>query len=275
MIAMSMPAKSPGYKIQVLDRTFQALDALADQPAGMGVTELAVRLGLHKSTAHRILMVLEGSRYVSKDSASGKYQLGTRLMELGQSALSRLDVYEVARPHLRKLVAETGETAHMGVVRDGEVVSLVYVQSSQTLTTPSTVGARTPLYCSSIGKSILAFLPPAEIDEYLRGRALKPQTPATITSAKAFREELAVVRRQGYSLDDEEREPGLRCVGAPVRDSSGQVVAAISIAGPVFRITKDRLFELSSRVMFTAAQISVALGHSAPTRSILNQQEPS
>lgn len=263
---MAKNAKSPGYRIQVLDRAFQALDELSRQEEGLGVTELAERLGLHKSTAHRIVMVLESGRFVEKNPASGKYQLGSRLMELGLSVLSRLDVYEVARPHLRTLVAATGETAHMGVLRDGEVVSLVYVQSSQTLTTPTTVGARTPLHCSSIGKAILAFSAEPEVDTYLRGRTLKPYTKNTLASAKRFREDLELIRQRGYSLDNEEREMGLRCVGAPVWDGSGQVVAAISIAGPVFRITEERLPELSRAVLSTATLISSALGYHEPKR---------
>jgi len=257
--------KPPAYRIQVLDRAFQALDALAAQPFGLGVTELAQRLDLHKSTAHRIAMVLESARFIEKDAASGKYNLGPKLFELGRAAVARLDVYEIARPHLRALAAATGETAHLGVLRAGEVVSVVHVHSRQTLTTPITVGARTPVHCSSIGKAILAFGPPAEIDTWLRGRKLTPYTRLTIKSSRRFRQELSATRARGYSLDNEEREEGLRCIGAPVRDGSGSVAAAISVAGPVSRVGLNGA--LASLVIDAADRISAALGYRAARHS--------
>ena len=136
---MPQAVKRDVYRSQVLDRTFQILDILADPGMGQGVTELAEKLSLHKSTTHRLIMVLESSRYVEKDNATGKYRLGPRILELGLSALARLDVYEIARPHLRNLVAESGETAHIGVLRNGEIISIVNVESrSELCCTPST-----------------------------------------------------------------------------------------------------------------------------------------
>jgi len=254
----------PRYHIQVLDRVFRALDALSDHD-GLSVTELSAKLGLHKSTTHRIVMVLELGRYVEKD-LNGKLHVGPRLMELGAAVLSRLDVFELAKPHLRALVTSTGEAAHLGVVREGEVVSLVYIQSGKELTKPSTVGARTPSHCSSIGKAILAYSDVAEVEGFLRGRRLKAYTLSTITSAKSFREELKHVRLGGYALDNEEYEAGLRCLGAPLWDGTGQVVGGISIAGPIFRITEDRIPRLSSSVKLAAKRISLALGYREPKR---------
>ena len=254
-----VPRGVRSYHIQVLDRAFQALDALAGHPLGLGVTELAEELNLHKSTAHRIAMVLESARFIEKDAANGKYNLGPKLTELGRLAVARLDVYEIARPHVRALAVATGETAHLGVLRDGEVVSVVHTHSTQTLTTPITVGARTPVHCSSIGKAILAFSAEHEVDAWLRGRRFTAYTRGTIRSAKGFREELARTRARGYSLDNEEREEGLRCVGAPVRDGSGAVVAAISIAGPVSRVVANGA--LAATVMNAAARISSRLGY--------------
>jgi len=203
--------KPQAYHIQVLNRAFQTLDALAGRPAGLGLTGPAEQLNLHKSTAHRLAMVLESARFIERDAASGKYNLGPKLSELDRAAVARLDVYEIARPHLRALAAAAGETAHLGVLREGEVISLVH--------------------CSSIGKAILAFAAPHEIDSWLHGRKFTPYTLYTIKSSRRFRQELNATRVRDYSLDNEEREEGLRCIGAPVRDSSGSAVAAISIAG--------------------------------------------
>jgi IclR family KDG regulon transcriptional repressor len=249
------------YRVQVLERAFEILNLLADEKSGVGPMEVAQRLKLHKSTAHRLIMMLESSRFVEKNTITGKYHLGSRLMELGLSAVSRLDVYEVAGPHLRTLVKETGETAHLAVLRDGQVVSLVNVESSQTLRTPATVGKRTPAHCTSLGKAMLAFASQDHIDDFLRGRKLEAYTPRTITTAAKFKAELRTIRDRGYAVDNEEREPGLRCIGAPLWDSAGDVVAAISIAGPVFRIGDDRVQNLSAAVMRIAARISASLGY--------------
>ena len=249
------------YRVQVLDRAFQILNLLAEEKSGAGLMEIAARLKLHKSTAHRLMMVLEVSRFVEKNTVSGKYHLGSRLMELGLSAVSRLDVYEVAGPHLRTLVKETGETAHLAVLRDGQVVSLVNVESSQTLRTPATVGTRTPAYCTSLGKAMLAFAPQEQIDAFLRNRKLEAYTRKTITSVSRFKQELRSIQKLGYAVDNEEREPGLRCIGAPLWDSSSSVIAAISIAGPVFRIGDERVADLAGIVTKIAARISASLGY--------------
>jgi IclR family transcriptional regulator, KDG regulon repressor len=249
------------YRVQVLDRAFQILDLLADEKSGAGLMEVAERLKLHKSTAHRLMMVLEWSRFVEKNTVTGKYHLGSRLMELGLSAASRLDVYEVAGPYLRSLVKETGETAHLAVLRDGQVVSIVNIESSQTLRTPATVGTRTPAHCTSLGKAMLAFTSQEHLEEFLHERKLEAYTRNTITSISRFRAELRAIRKRGYAVDNEEREQGLRCIGAPLRDSTGEVIAAISIAGPVFRIGEERVQPLASSVMRIAAAISASLGY--------------
>ena len=253
--------KSEVYRSQVLDRTFQILDILSGEATGQGVTELAEKLGLHKSTTHRLIMVLESSRYVERDGSTGKYRLGSRIIELGLSALSRLDVYQIARPFLRDLVAETGETAHIGIMRGGEIVSLVNWESTQALRTPSTIGTRHPAHCSSLGKAILAFGTPGDLDRFLHCRTLERYTRHTITSPELFRRETESVRRTGFAVDDEEREDGLRCIGAPVFSCSGDVVAAVSIAGPAFRITRDRTAALAEAVLKTAGAISAAIGY--------------
>jgi DNA-binding IclR family transcriptional regulator len=255
-------AKKPTvYRVQVLDRAVQILNLLADEHAGIGLMDIAERLKLHKSTVHRLVTVLETSRFVERNAVTAKYHLGSRLMEMGLSAASRLDVYEVAGPHLRELVKETGETAHLAVLREGQVVSLINVESSQTLRTPTTVGTRNPAHCTSTGKAMLAFAAPDQLEAFLQQETFPSFTRKTITSRVRFKTEMAEIQAKGYSIDDEEREPGLRCIGAPVWDSSGEVVAAISIAGPVFRITRSRLPALSRTVMKTAANISASLGY--------------
>jgi DNA-binding IclR family transcriptional regulator len=209
--------------------------------------------------------VLESRRYVERSPSGNEFRLGLRLFELGARAVARINAVETARPFLQRLVQESGETAHLGILRQGEIVSIANVESHQTLRTPATVGKRAPLHCSSQGKCILAFLPEDAVKNLFRRRALEAFTPRTITSLDALRRRLEHTRTHGYALDDEEFETGLRCVGAPVRDHSGQVVAAMSIAGPAFRLTRDRLPDLIGLVKQTAAEFSHALGYSPDT----------
>ena len=184
------PEQPYEYRIQVLDRAFQILDNLEANRAGLGLSELAERLQMHKSTAHRLVMVLESNRFVEREAESGKYRLGPRLTQLGMSALSRRDLYSAARPFMTYLVEKTGETAHLGVLRDGEVVSLFNVESGQNLRTPVTVGARSPVHCSSLGKAMLAFQPPLEIEAFLRGRTFRAYTRNTITGSIRLKQDL-------------------------------------------------------------------------------------
>jgi DNA-binding IclR family transcriptional regulator len=176
-------------------------------------------------------------------------------------AASRLDILEHAKPYVAQLVEETGETAHLGVLRQGRVVSLVNVESRCTVRTPATVGRHVPLHCTSQGKAILAFLSPDQLAHQLKDYVFTRHGPNTIVTQDRFLAELALVASRGYAVDNEEYEEGLRCIAAPVRDHSGGVVGAISIAGPTFRVSGSRLPALSRQVMRVAAGLSTALGY--------------
>lgn len=262
------------YRIQVLERAFDILDDLAANGSPANLASLSTRVKLHKSTTHRILSALESRRYVERSASSNEFRLGLRLFELGMRAVSRLNSVEVARPFLERLVAESGETAHMGIMRQGEVVSIANVESHQTLRTPATVGRRSPLHCSSQGKCLLAFLSDDAVMDLLRGQRLHPYTPRTITDIHKLRRHLERVRTQGFAMDDEEFETGLRCIGAPVRDHSGKVVAALSIAGPAFRISRDRIPDVSRLVKVVARELSQALGNSEESSRTAKSGKP-
>jgi DNA-binding IclR family transcriptional regulator len=254
---------SERYRVQVLERAFDLLDALAGSEGVRSLNQLCDDVGLHKSTTHRLLKSLEARRYVERTPAANEYRLGLRPFELGMRAISRLSYVELARPHLDRLAKESGETAHLGILRQGEIVSLVHAESGQTLHMPSTVGRRTPVHCSSQGKIILASLPKNTVEEILREKGLPALTPKTLSSRARFLQELKRVRARGYAVDDEEFERGLRCIGAPVCDHSGRVIAAISIAGPVFRVSRSRIPELSAMVIRASEGISNSLGAAA------------
>lgn len=253
--------RATAYRVQVLDRAFTILNALAENGSELGLVEVSAQLRLHKSTVHRLLAALERNRYVERSLSSGKYRLGWKLFELGMQAVAHRDLFQLARPVLEWLMAETGETAHVGVLQEGEVISVLNVESRQTVRTPSTVGTRAPAHCTSLGKAILACLPRQQVMEFVRARGLRSYTCNTITQLSLLESELRRIRDRGYAVDNEEREEGLRCIGAPVLDHTGRVLAAISIAGPAFRMGQDRLSALATSVMSAAARLSASLGY--------------
>lgn len=249
------------YQVQVLDRALGILDVLSDEGQELGPAELSEQLDLHKSTVHRLLMVLERHRLIERGPQNGKYRLGLRLFELGSKAVAQLDLRERVRPYLERLVAETGETAHLCILDGNQMLSIANVESPRTLRTPSTVGRRTPLHCTSVGKALLAFLPEDEADALIKRCELTRYTGRTLTAPAWLKAELKRVRQRGYAMDNEEIEEGLRCIGAPVRDYSGRVVAAISIAGPAFRLIKARIPAVSQAVIGAAEDLSEELGY--------------
>lgn len=255
----SLP-ESP-YRVQVLDRALGILEILSSDGPNLPLVKLSHRAGLHKSTVHRLLMVLERHRLVEKNPRDGEYRLGLKLFELGSRVLANLDLCERARPYLERLVAETSETAHICILDQGEMVSVANVESPRTVRTPATVGRRTPVYCTAVGKAALASLPPGRWEELLKGRKLKGFTANTITTPSDLRIELELARRRGYAVDDEEIEKGLRCVGAPVWDHTGKFAASISVASPAFRLNKEKIPDLARRVIRAAAQLSADLGY--------------
>jgi DNA-binding IclR family transcriptional regulator len=246
--------------VQVLERALHILDILAS--AGqLAPSEISARVKLHKSTVHRLLAVLEQHGYLDRDRANGRYALGLKLIELGTRASSRLDLCELAGPILDRLMEQTSETAHIGIVSQGAVISVADSESYKTLRTPSTVGRRTPAHCSSQGKVLLAEMNPAELRAFVRANGLKAFTRLTIRGIGALERELARVRKNGYAIDDQEFEEGLKCIGAPIRDRTGNVVAAISIAGPAMRLKAERMPRLIEAIIEAATRLSAALGY--------------
>ena len=252
-------AKSP-YQVQVLDRALAILDVLSAEGPDLSLGEISEKLELHKSTAHRLTMVLERHKLIERNSTSGRYRLGLKLFELGSRAISQLDLRERARPVLDQLVLETGETVHLGILDDTEVLYLDKIEPARSVRMSSSVGRRNPAYCTAMGKAILAYLPDAEVETIVRKHGLKAMTANTITSFLDLKAELKVIRERGYSIDNEEIEEGVRCIGCVVRNFSGGPVAAISVSGPAFRVTKDKVKGLSRPVISAAGILSAELG---------------
>lgn len=256
-----MPPRTPRnpYQVQVIDRSLALLDRLAEEEGGLTLLELSERLVLHKSTVHRLLMVLERHRVVEK--RNGRYGLGLKLFELGSRAASHVRLGPRARPYLERLAVEIGETAHLCVLDDDEVFYLEKVEPTRSIRVPTSVGRRNPAHCTAVGKAMLAFLPPRRLEALVRRRGLRAFTRNTRTNLRDLRRDLALVRERGYAVDSEEIEEGLVCIGAPVRDHTGEVVAALSIAGPAFRLTRRKVPGSARIVLRVAGELSASLGH--------------
>jgi DNA-binding IclR family transcriptional regulator len=249
------------YRVQVLDRALAALDVLANCPAECSLVELCTALKLHKSTVHRLLMVLEQHRLVDKNPESGKYRLGLKLFELGSKAIATLDLGEASRRFLIRLQRDTHETVNLGILDQGDVLYVAKIDSQQNLRMAARVGHRYPAYCTSMGKAILAGLSEPEVDAIIRKSGLKARTPNTITTAAALKTDLKEVRARGYAVDNEENEEGARCIGAAVRDHMGRPRAAVSISAPAFRLDGAKLAEVAKAVVRAACDLSQELGY--------------
>jgi len=254
------------YKVQALDRAFAVLDLLGESDIPLGLAQVASSLQLHKSTAHRFLMVLERHRMVER-TASGKFRLGLRLYDLGNRAIEQYDLRDRAQPHLRRLVAETEETAHLCILEAARVIYLDKIEPARSVRMITRIGASNPVHCTAVGKAMLAFLPEERAADVLRRLRFERFTPRTITTAEALRAEMEKTRRRGYAVDDEELEEGLRCIAVPVLDAQRLPVAAVSVSGPSFRVTAHKLPLLANQLLQCVRGISTDMGYTSAARA--------
>jgi IclR family KDG regulon transcriptional repressor len=258
-----MKPSAKSYSSQLLDRAVQILSCFTLEEDALRLVDIAQRTGLHKSTCYRLLESLRAHHLLGFDEESGRYYPGMRLFEMGMLAVERLKLDKFAHPLLEELARETGETAHLCVLDSEDVVYIAKVECNHTLRIPSHVGTRNPAHSTGVGKALLAYLEPQKLVAFLERASFRQFTKRTIVSRSELSANLGQVRTLGYAIDDQEREDGVRCVAAPIRDYSGKVIAALSIAGPSMRITKERIPELARQVMQAAGEISASLGYGA------------
>jgi len=243
-----------------LAKGLAVLDWLARQQRACRVVEVARALGITRSNAHRTLQTLVECGWATQESSGGAYRAGWRVFELGSLVMQRMNLWDEALPYLEELVQRTGETGHLAVMEAGEAVYVERVEARRALRVPSAIGRGYPAHATNLGKVLLAFRPTDEVDGIIAEKGLPGFTSHTITDAVRLHEDLAAIRERGFSVDNEEYDEGLRCIGAPVWDHTGHVVAAIGIGGPVTRVTPDRIDELSLLVMDAAKSLSHRLG---------------
>jgi IclR family pca regulon transcriptional regulator len=260
-----------GSHSQSLERGLAILSSFTTARPLLGVSELAREVGLNRSTTHRYVATLAALGYLEQDAATRRYRLGPRVVNLGFSALSSMDLREVAAPHLQRLSDETGHTVNMAVL-DG--VDIVYIdrcrsarQGQREIDLNLHVGSRLPAYCTSMGKVLLAFLPPDRLGETLRRIDFARRGPNTLASRTALAAELERVRTDGLAVNNEELAYGLRSIAAPVRSQSGEVTAAINLAVHRSMVSLEALLaNLGPTLKRTAAEISARVGLVDPRR---------
>ncbi|MFE5220026.1 IclR family transcriptional regulator [Streptomyces sp. NPDC014846] len=245
--------------VQSVDRAVSVLEILA-RHGEAGVTEIADELDVHKSTAFRLLGVLENRGLVAQAKDRGKYYLGAGVLRLAGAAAVRLDISQEGVPVCREVADELGETVNIAVLDDDAAVNIMQARGTASVTAQNWLGRRTPLHATSSGKVLLAHMSPT-LREGLLARSLPRFTERTVTGATMLRAELEAVVEQGYGLTVEELELGLAAVAAPVRAHDGKVIAAISVSGPVYRLNADRLPEVAKRTVAAGAELSRRMGY--------------
>lgn len=246
--------------VQSAQRIFQVMEMLAEH-GEMGLMELSAALQLHKSTVHRLLMSLIFMGYAKQDEATQKYMLSYKIVGMAGKLLDRLDILQVARPYLEQLSDLSGEAVHL-VKREGSSILYIYKIEAKTGTIRmvSHVGMVHPMYCSGVGKAIMSALPEPEVRKIWGESRIEKKTDKTITDYGALQKVLEQARKDGYALDDEENEEGVRCIAAYLKDYQNEVKYAFSISGPTSRMTKERVAKLSVDVCRVKKELSRELG---------------
>ncbi len=250
-----------GKIINSIDRTLQILQLFSLQKPEWGISEISKELNLYKSCIHNTLFTLLNRGFVTQNPNNDKYRLSVKFFEMGSIVLENIDLRKAAHPYMEQLSREFNETVHLGILSDREVLSIEREKSNQGLQHQIYIGKRAPLYCTGVGKSLLAFLNTEKIDRIIHEKGLKKYTENTITNVDKLKKELQQIRKQGYAVDNMEHESGVRCIAAPISDYHGKVIASLSISGPAFRISEEKIPIIKEKVIKCCRLISQAMGY--------------
>jgi IclR family transcriptional regulator, KDG regulon repressor len=227
------------FQNSTLDRALNILEYVASCKGGTTLVDVVKVLDIPKNSVIRIVESLKSKNYIQMDPGTEKLTIGIMAIHIGVSGLTNKEIVDVATHYLRDLAEQSGETSFLGVCNEGQIVYLYKASGTQSIRTSSELGSRRPMHCTALGKAILSNFPIEKVDLILES-GMPPFTQNTITDRQRFHEELGKVRSQGYACDDEEIEVGLTCLAVPVFNYTGQVIGAISLAGPTARITGNK-----------------------------------
>ncbi|MFD2922416.1 IclR family transcriptional regulator [Halobacillus naozhouensis] len=244
--------------VKSADRVIHILDLLKDFPAGLTLKEIAGRLSLPQSSTFHLLQTMEARRFLSLTDRK-MYKLGPKLIQIGTRALETLDVNAEAQPYLQELMEKVEETVFMAIMLEQELVYVAKVDNYRSVRTSAQIGMRKPMYCTGLGKAFLAFLPAPVTANLLSEMDMPAITKTTVTDRAQLNKQLTEFRQQGFAIDDEENEGGLYCLAAPVFNAAGEMVAAISVAGPKNRVY-PRQTDIVEELLSTARAISEQTG---------------
>jgi DNA-binding IclR family transcriptional regulator len=252
-------SESKYFFIRSFAKGMNVLELLSDNEA-LTVTQVAKLMNINRAGSHRFLSTLKELGYADKDDSS-RYYLTSKVIELGMKVLDRFEIRKIARPFLQELSAKFNETINLGYFNGEEVLTIDKIDSTEILRMDAGIGGGEPAYCTSLGKAILAFLPDVQLEEYLQATELTPFTSNTVISKDRLKEELMHIKENGYAIDDEELSVGLRCVGAPLFDHSGQALYAISISGPSIRMGSKKIEEMQRELKKICQNLSGKMGN--------------
>ncbi|MCI3919623.1 IclR family transcriptional regulator [Paenibacillus sp. TRM 82003] len=247
--------------IQSVERALAILDLFDERNREMKITEISAATQLHKSTVHSLLKTLQLHGYIEQEQESGRYRLGLKLLERGQTLLQGLDIRHAARPHLQQLSERTGQTAHLVVMDGAEGVYIDKVEGKKAIIRYSRIGRRIPLHSSAVGKVLAAYQAPKALERLMAGYRFAKQTERTVDDADAFLAELERVRLEGVAYDREENEPGVRCAAAPIFNHAGDILAAMSVSTLVSQVDDAALNDYVAMLAEAAEAISRSVGY--------------
>ena len=251
-------------QVQSLVRALSLLSTVARASEGLSLTDLSEMLALAPSTAHRLLTTLQQEGFVRFDRATNLWQVGLQAFVVGSTFVRSRDVVAIARPYMRRLMEDSGETVNLAIENEGEAVYLSQVECHAMMRAIARPGGRAKMHCSGVGKAILAWLPEPRVKRILQRHGMPPATERTLTSPSRLRRDLESVRERGFAIDDEEHAVGLRCVAATIFDEHGAPLAALSLSGPLARIDDRRLRAMGELVRAAAEQVTGAAGGALP-----------
>jgi IclR family transcriptional regulator, acetate operon repressor len=260
-----MPARPPIGRdhggIQALDRAFLILDVMADAGGEAKLTEIAASAGLNVSTCHHLISTLHNWGYVARGINSRSYVLGSRILHLSAACLRRVDLPRRAQSFVDRLNDQTREAVQLAIMQDTNLVHILRREARHAVRVEAGFGGNAnAAHATATGKAILAWLPLTEVDRIVADKGLTTFTPGTITDIDKLKEELRLVRRNGYSIDREEFRPGVICLGAAIRDHAGAVVGSISVSSPAFRSTPEYIEQMKGHLIAAADELSIELG---------------
>lgn len=253
--------------VRSLERGLTLMELLANSKVGLSLPDLVHKTGLPKSSIHCLLVTLQRRGYLHRNSRTGRYVFGLQLFSLANMAISGLKLHDEAAPFLQSLVRETELTVHMAILEHREAVIVSKLEPPGIFRLATWIGKRMDLHCTGLGKALMAYLPMEEIEQFIEEHRLPRHNDNTLCSRRRLLDELARTAQRGYSVDDEEDEIGLRCIGAPVFGPDDRVIASISVSGTTSQVTPSNLRRLAEQVKQAAAAISQALGHNPEASS--------